>query len=1724
MQTRFSRLPFQPLPMISLITRSKLASRFYRWLILVIALVAADCKVRAWEFVNSSACTIGVEHYQTFCFWTCNGRCVTYGQLPTGITELDPGEKVTIPPYYYYPGHCTPGYPSANGGPGQGADRASGLYVSGLGLFTTSEFGIDASISFNCSGNSVSVTTPHFDGQDFGPKNGPDCGMPVWHVSEPFVSLWLTDEPLGYQPALGSRVSFHLRYNQRETQAGSDTNIFSVGAKWNLSWLSYVSETWDSGKEGHLFLGVNVNFPGGGKRAYYGGTSNRTIQNAWDFRSNTRLSGDPTNGFTVAFPDGNTNVYGLIVTNASNQFLAFMTEQWNSIGQKTRFDYEGASPVVRLKYVVDGDGLTNTLYYATNGYSTNLIVQVIDAYGRGISLSYDHLGRLTNIVDVAGLPSSFVYNSLGYATNLITPYGTTIFQFTDNAGTNTPPFGRSVRVLEPDGSRQFYLYTNGAPGIASSYSSGNVPDTTPFSNSFENSGLDKHNTFHWGRLQYSALSNTNAAQMTADDFRKARMQHWLLEPSMTVSPGPILGLYREPSVDGTTEGQKTWFDYTVFTNLSYQRTQSMVLPKITARVLPDGSTWMKRVLRNDFGLATNEVSTYSGPSEVALRTNVYRYAANMLDLVAVTNALGIRVATNIYNAHHQIVTNYDALNQITIYTYDNDHRLTSISRPSGLVTTNLYGTDKFLSDRIDVDIATNSYTWTNAQVYTHTDPRGLRITNLWDPLQRLRRVSFPDNTFLTNTYQNLDLVRLVDRMSHATTYGYDALRRLIAVTNANGVVTRNRYCDCGSLTFITNAWNTPVQYVMENQYDLQGNLVYEVYPDRIVTNWHDSLQRKIITGDSWGYRWFFYNNQGLLTTISNSFGVEHRTAFDIIDRPEYVTDANGVMITNSYDALNRLRTCGYPDGGIEKFGYSARGMVAYTNQLGFTNFFAYDEAGRKIFATNANAELIRYTNSPAGDLLSLTDGKNQTTKWKYNEYGRVTNKIDQAGTTILKYTYDADGRPASRWSASKGSTYYTYDSVNNLTLINHQNEFYVTLSYDWLNRLTNMVDALGTTKYTYTIAGQLFTEDGPFADDTLTNFYHAGLRTNFSLQQPTGAWTNSLAYDSAKRLTNVTSPAGIFDYHLAATAAASPLIRKTALPNTSYITNTYDAMARLTGTWLNKSDNTTLDSATYGINAGHQRTTFTNASGTYVQYTNDPIGQLTIANSSVNSEDRGYKYDSAWNLNYRTNNGSLEAFTVNNKNQLATTPTTGVDHDLNGNMIQCGNAFQDWTYEYDWENQLVEMIYSEYIEGDFQPRFRVTFEYDGLSRLRRLIGYEWVSDPGDWVAVYGKICFYDGFRVIQERHFDNTPYVSYTRGTDLSGSLEGAGGIGGLLARSHGYSSGNWGTHNFYHADGNGNITYLVNGSQGLAASYRYDPFGNLIASSGSVANANTYRFSSKENHDDNVFPSMYYYGNRWYAPSLQRWLNRDPMGEQGGINLYRFVENDPIDLVDPNGLDPYGNPVSGPKTISGPASGVGPISVGPSGPVGPSNPYAHGGLNYPNGVYYKPYVPSPVTPGGPSILPASFGVYGNGAGTGAFFLHGEGSVGVGLFPASGNILGGYSSWAFSFGPGGPFSPQNPGGIPDGEPPGLLDSHFNPHLGLYLGAGGGLWVSNANKPSDLDCTIWTISINADFIGQGLGLSFSFGNGIWQLGWQPPGWGLGIGADVSIQKTTTKGSP
>src|SRR6266540_2223971 len=182
--------------------------------------------------------------------------------------------------------------------------------------------------------------------------------------------------------------------------------------------------------------------------------------------------------------------------------------------------------------------------------------------------------------------------------------------------------------------------------------------------------------------------------------------------------------------------------------------RSSALPSFSAWVLPGGtSTRFTRYTRNQTGSPIEEIDTYTKTDgSIGARTNSFGFASNGIDLLTVTNALGVRVSSNYFNAYHQVLTNYDALNQITVYTYDAYLRPSTVQTPAGLLTTRNYGADARLSSVVDSlaggsPLRTNSYTWNaDGTLRSKTDPRGLAVTNYWDNLQRLTGVLYPDST------------------------------------------------------------------------------------------------------------------------------------------------------------------------------------------------------------------------------------------------------------------------------------------------------------------------------------------------------------------------------------------------------------------------------------------------------------------------------------------------------------------------------------------------------------------------------------------------------------------------------------------------------------------------------------------------------------------------------------------------------------------------------------------------------------------------------------------------------------------------------------------------------------------------------------------------------------------------------------------------------------------
>ena len=258
----------------------------------------------------------------------------------------------------------------------------------------------------------------------------------------------------------------------------------------------------------------------------------------------------------------------------------------------------------------------------------------------------------------------------------------------------------------------------------------------------------------------------------------------------------------------------------------------------------------------------------------------------------------------------------------------------------------------------------------------------------------------------------------------------------------------------------------------------------------------------------------------------------------------------------------------------------------------------------------------------------------------------------------------------------------------------------------------------------------------------------------------------------------------------------------------------------------------------------------------------------------------------------------------------ATPETFGCDAD--GNLVSDGR----WAYSWDGENRLVEM--KRDTDTPAGARLKLVFEYDHQGRRIRKQRYTWNSNS--WLLTSDSCFLYDGWNGVAEldANASNARLRTYVWGTDLSGTVEGAGGVGGLLWVNNAQTTYDGqslptGVH-FAAYDGNGNVVALVQAADGAyIARYEYGPFGEPVRVSGPLAAAQPLRFSSKWTDAES---GLVYYGYRYYNPTTGRWLSRDPIGELGfhtlagnrnrrvrDGNLYCFVGNNPLTKFDLLGL-----------------------------------------------------------------------------------------------------------------------------------------------------------------------------------------------------------------------------
>jgi RHS repeat-associated protein len=198
---------------------------------------------------------------------------------------------------------------------------------------------------------------------------------------------------------------------------------------------------------------------------------------------------------------------------------------------------------------------------------------------------------------------------------------------------------------------------------------------------------------------------------------------------------------------------------------------------------------------------------------------------------------------------------------------------------------------------------------------------------------------------------------------------------------------------------------------------------------------------------------------------------------------------------------------------------------------------------------------------------------------------------------------------------------------------------------------------------------------------------------------------------------------------------------------------------------------------------------------------------------------------------------------------------------------------------------------------------RIEWTYDALGRRIQQVTSIWTNNA--WFVVENLKFVSDpmlfGRHIVELNATNNAVVRSYVWGLDLSRTMDGAGGVGGLAwVTLHTASGSASGTH-FVCYDGNGNIVALVSATTGdVTARYEYGSFGEPIHVTGPAASLNPFRFSTKrtENNTDLVL-----YEYRAYNPNLGRWLSRDPIEEQNEKNLYCGLRNASNNFIDVLGL-----------------------------------------------------------------------------------------------------------------------------------------------------------------------------------------------------------------------------
>jgi RHS repeat-associated protein len=629
-----------------------------------------------------------------------------------------------------------------------------------------------------------------------------------------------------------------------------------------------------------------------------------------------------------------------------------------------------------------------------------------------------------------------------------------------------------------------------------------------------------------------------------------------------------------------------------------------------------------------------------------------------------------------------------------------------------------------------------------------------------------------------------------------------------------------------------------------------------------------------VTSPAYGYLAAVTNGNGEITTIDGytSMGdIASITTTPVVGTP--------VTKTFTYDAAQRMTAEVNGDGSSVQYGYVGKDLTSITDEGGTQNTYEYCPACDKLTAVHESLgrnlswvldadknvtsfidPLIKQTTydyGTAGELKQLTYPDNNDIIYRYDNFGRLS--WVEVGSSFFRATrtYDISGRISSiTYGISSPLPHtYTYYEDGSLKVVGHK---------------------VGTTTYTYTPGRRVKTVSYNYSAEGLSNlqlleydYYPDGAVKTLSWKNGSvvvATWTYS--YDLAGRLLSVTNSFGesaAYSYD----AEGKLLIQTNGNgTSTAYQYNQQRSWPTRITQSLSGTPFARYDLAyDGGANTVGNLTDVTELDGTTIDYTYDALYRLTgEARVGTNAFVKGYGYDLSGNLT--TLDGSFFA-TYDSANKIATIAGGSVTYTPQGALAKLSpNALPgsgDWSYAGNLSLQ-------------FQVKGSANSEYFTDGEGRR-VG----ASPSSGA---NKFYIFDGDRIIGEVNSSEVATAAYTWGTD------------GLVSERLIASNKSL----YYHFGPQGETRQLTNSSGVVVDTYLYTAYGVPLVTTGS--DANPHRYGGKYGYYFDGYTGILLAGARWYNPYLARWLSRDPIGYEGGTNLYEYANSNPVRWVDPSGLE----------------------------------------------------------------------------------------------------------------------------------------------------------------------------------------------------------------------------